>query len=244
MKPWMREALDIAALDAPAGYPRDLVDELPLYLPLDVVALPALTVRTIDAWLSVRGLGTIHTTAQRELHGCLVASAGKGLIFVDAADDENEQRFTVAHEAAHFVLEYVVPRQRAVEHFGPAIGDVLDGKRGASVAERLSAVLDKVPIGLRVHLMERSASGSVCRWDVQEAEDQADRLALELLAPEKEVRRALQASAVVAVEDAAVLLEQRFGLPPHGARAYVQLLMPAAKTPKKKLSEELFGGKR
>jgi hypothetical protein len=193
--------------------------------------------------LTSRGLGGVGATVDRELHGCLVARAGRGLIFVDETDHENERRFTVAHEAAHFVLEYLVPRQRAMDHFGPGIAAVLDGARPPSLAERLSAVLDSVPIGVRIHLMERSESGSVCRWDVLEAEAHADRLALELLAPEPAVRRALKTSGATTTDDAVAFVKDRFGLPSHGARAYVELLAPTPKRQKKRISEELFGGK-
>ncbi|HZQ09243.1 MAG TPA: ImmA/IrrE family metallo-endopeptidase [Anaerolineae bacterium] len=35
------------------------------------------------------------------------------MIFLDGSDPANEQRITVAHEIAHFLVDYQMPRARA-----------------------------------------------------------------------------------------------------------------------------------
>jgi hypothetical protein len=169
-------------------------------------------------------------------------------VFVDETDDESEQRFTLAHEVAHFVLEYVIPREYALRRLGPSVLPVLDGERSPSTEEQLSSVLDRVPLGVRVHLMGRGSSGVVCSWDVIDAEEKADRLALEFLVPARVVATEVRRAFPLANQDddlsaaASEFVATRFGLPAHGARAYVDLVL-GRRRPRRRLSEHLFGGK-
>jgi hypothetical protein len=151
----------------------------------------------------------------------MVARAGFGVLFYDSRDDEHEQRFTLAHEVAHFVLDHLLPRFRALRAFGEEIREVLDGRRAPTREELLSSVLDQVPLGIQVKLMDRGPSGSICAGKVAESEQRADRLALELLAP------AVLSLAVL--KDAAgkggeARVASRFGLPAEVARTYARML--------------------
>lgn len=246
-KDWLADAVAAARLSTPTEFPRDLEADVTLHLPLAVIRIGQLSVRTVRNWLHERAILHRVASADRPLHGCLVATAGKGFVFVDESDADSEQRFTLAHEVAHFVLEYVIPREYALRRLGPSVLPVLDGERSPSTEERLSSVLDRVPLGVRVHLMGRGPSGAVCSWDVIEAEEKADRLALEFLVPARvvatEVRRAFpiaeQADDLAAVSE---FVAQRYGLPTHGARAYVDLVL-GRRQPRRRLSEQLFGGK-
>jgi hypothetical protein len=59
---------------------------------------------------------------------------------------------------------------------------VLDGKRAPTASERANAVLSHVRIGPHVHLIPRDGNDeSDC--EIAAAEDRADRLGLELVAP-------------------------------------------------------------
>lgn len=163
-------------------YPCALEMPMQLTLPLAVYAIDNLRVSDITTWLQSVGIEHCIAGRDRRLHGCLVANRGKGAIFYDAKDTEEEQRFTLAHELAHFLLDYQAPRQRAVAILGETILPVLDGEREPTLAERLHAVLGTVALGTMSHCMERPGEGLPASA-ILDIEDRANRLALELLAP-------------------------------------------------------------
>ncbi len=141
-----------------------------------------LRVRHILAWTEHVRIACSIPGRDRHLHGCLLAYRGQGTIFFDTEDPDVEQRFTLAHELAHFLLDYQAPRQRAITALGETILAVLDGDRLPTLEERFHAVLSTVPLGVMSHVMERPASGLPTNA-VLNIEDRANRLALELLAP-------------------------------------------------------------
>ena len=78
--------------------------------------------------------------------------------------------------------------------------------------------------------MDRSPSGQVEHLRILDAEDRADRLALELLAPRTIVLSRLQARAIPwketsAFEQVAQTLRQEFGLPETVAHEYGRMLV-------------------
>ena len=87
-------------------WPLDLVPAVVFTLPLDIVALPDLSIAQIEGWLEQRSTAYRFPCASRDLHGCLLINCGAGLIFIDSQDDEAERRFTIAHELAHFLIDY------------------------------------------------------------------------------------------------------------------------------------------
>jgi Zn-dependent peptidase ImmA (M78 family) len=123
-----------------------------------------------------------------------VAFGGKGVILLDAQDPADEVRFSLAHEAAHFIIDYISPRKIAEKRFGVRILEVLDGCRLPTTQERGSALLSNTAIGVYRHLMNRSVDGKIECSRIERAERDADRLALELLAPEQIVQRVLSSS--------------------------------------------------
>lgn len=162
--------------------PRDIKAAITLTLPLEIYPVPGLMVRDVLVWTQRVKIAHVIRGRNRRLRGCLIAYRGKGTIFFDRQDPDDEQRFTLAHELAHFLLDYQAPRQRAVSILGASILPVLDGERPPTIAERLHAVLSSVPLGVMSHLMERPDEGLPTNL-VIDIEDRADRLALELLAP-------------------------------------------------------------
>lgn len=245
--PWMIEALEVSGLPPSPRFPRDLADEAELHLQVTTEELPGLSISAVRSRLRQRGVRVDVSDTDRAVHGCLVAVGAGGFVFLDSADGEAERRFTLAHEIAHFVLNHLIPRARVLEVFGDQIRSVLDCERAPTREERLSAVLARVPLGVQVHLLSRGPDGAVCTWDVEESEQQADRFALELLAPAHAARASLQ-SALGDVEDpwdprhderAAEHLAEGFGVPASVARSYVPLLLGGRR--RRTLIEELFG---
>jgi hypothetical protein len=240
----MQDALEAGGLKLPTVYPRDLAAIVPLYLPLAFVSIDELSTTVVEEWLARRRIMHRHDRNGRRLLGALVARAGRGVVFIDSNDDAQEQRFTAAHEVAHFIEDHVLPRMKAIKAFGEDILPVLDGERPPTPEESVSAVLNRVPLGIQVHLMDRGPQGTICSWDVEEREQRADRLALEIIAPAKAALRELRRDGQTTekeVDDAARILCACFGLPLSAAASYASLLL-RKRQPRPKLSEILVGG--
>lgn len=207
----------------PEAFPRRLRESL-LWTSfnLTVEEQSGLTIRGVEKILARSGCRRSLAGPDRPLRGCLLADNGAGWIFLDANDDLPERTFTLAHELAHFLGDYWRPRQRAMDALGPGILEVLDARRPATPAERLHALLRETPLGSHLHLMDRPTDHDNLAVDL--AEDRADRLALELLAPAEEVLRRLEGEANRAVAER--VLVENFGLPLTLAGQYAQILFP------------------
>jgi Zn-dependent peptidase ImmA (M78 family) len=157
--------------------------------------------------------------------GCLVAHRGHGIIFVCGIEEPGELRLTVAHEAAHFLVDYLLPRQHMINALGDRIAEVLDGLRPAAHEERVHAILSHVRLGPHVHLLPRADTDEDSDPFAAHTEDRADRLALELLAPRERVISLLQNLSVgeaVSANEASSALAAYFGLPVHASEWIIQ----------------------
>jgi hypothetical protein len=214
------------AAGLPVAFPRDLRRAIALTQPISIVLLPELQVTQVQAWLQRHGSAVDVTVGDRPLRACLVARSGRGIIFVEGRDQENEQRFSIAHELAHFLLDYLAPRREAVARLGAEILEVWDGRRPARVDERALALLTGVRTTTHVHLLGRVEEESVAEA-IDFAEARADALALELLAPWADVTTRLSELGVGPErQDVVRLLADYYGLPPGPARRYAARLQP------------------
>lgn len=170
------------------GRPVDLDRAVALALPLGVCRMPTLSTAKIAAVLERIGAVPWSMSAERPLRACLVADIGVGLVFIDGDDDGDEQRYSLAHEVAHFLLHYKRPRDSALASLGPSLAEVLDRKRPPTVAERLSSVLRDAPLEPFRHAMARASDGKPSHMRTEAMEAEADQLALELLVPTRELR--------------------------------------------------------
>jgi hypothetical protein len=212
-------------------FPRALESSVIWALPAAIVKLPRLSVSTAQKWLAERNMPLHLDSSDRYLHACLMAYGGKGVILLDGRDPADELRFSVAHEAAHFIVDYLNPRKIAEERFGASILDVLDGRRLATRDERGAALLSKSSIGIYRHLMARSTEGEITSGRVERAERDADNLAFELLAPEEIVRNVLKKGGDVQHLTRLHImycLKKYFGLPQLAALRYSSRFSPAA----------------
>lgn len=216
----------------PEPFPRDLIGSASLALPLAIRELPCLSLTDVHKWLSARGIADPIEEPDRRLRGCLLAYNGHGFVLVDGSDSDDERRFTVAHELAHFLLDYQQPRRRAIEALGEEIIPVLDSVRLPTRIERLHAILSAVPIGLHVNLMERTSMGGYTSRSTVAAEDQADRLALELLAPAVHawaimsgLPEAKGGSYLAQLKSCVEALRHEYGLPHKQAQEYARWLL-------------------
>jgi hypothetical protein len=199
-------------------FPRDIERATMLALPVFVVKLPRLTVERIASWLHARGAAIAVPLCEGDMAGCVVAHRGRAVIFVAGSDPADEQRATVAHELAHFIRHYLVPRERAVRTLGVAIVGVLDGDREPTYAERARGVLRDVPVGVHVHILPRGDRQGV----IAQVEREADELALELLAPREAAAEYLRSIGApdLSPRQRRRLLGKHFGLPPNWFAPY------------------------
>ena len=215
----------------PEPFPRDLEAAVLWALPLAVFKVPRLWVSDVREWMLTRHIHFPFDASDRPLHGCLVARGGHGCVLLNGTDNEGELRFSLAHESAHFILDYLRPRQRAAQRLGASILEVFDGLRPPTAQERTHAILSHLPIGFHTHLMERSGNGLMGCDQAGVSEGGADLLALELLAPEVEVRLRVRHSRLTSrqqklTEIASQTLQRDFGLPSGIASGYAQYLYP------------------
>jgi hypothetical protein len=168
-------------------YPCDLQTAIILALPLELYAVARLRAHHVRDWARRVQIELYIRGQDRRLHGCLIAERGKGTIFFDSQDTDAEQRFTLAHELAHFLLDYQAPRVRAIAALGPSILPVLNSERPPTLEERLHAALSTVHLGTMSHFMERPEEGLPTNA-VLAIENRADQFALELLAPQRSLQ--------------------------------------------------------
>ena len=205
-------------------FPRRLRDTIQHTLPVAIQTLPQLSVNRVLEWLRRRGITPAVQTSDRWLRGCTVAGGGHGFLFLDADDPADEQRFTLAHELAHFLRDYWEPRRRLAAALGAKVLEVCDGLRPARTDERLHSLLRDTPLGLQVHLLHREDYRPASRHE-EEAEEAADLLAYELLAPAGVVLVGTNCTTKTGLQ---CHLQTCYGLPSAPAARYAALLMPSS----------------
>ncbi len=205
-------------------FPRRLQRPIANAVPMAVVLLPRPTVKSIEEWLRDNGIICPLNIPSRRMRACPVARNGYGFAFIDATDPEDEQRFSLAHELAHFLRDYLLPRRQAVERIGAAAIEVLDGQRPSTADERIHTVLSGVQIGYHVHLMDCDEEDGSMPNNIAAAESDADRLAYELLAPAEHI--AANLGCVNELKAIVEMLVSDYGLPRRHAERYARLLVP------------------
>lgn len=202
---------------------RALEELAPLALPLAVVPLPRLRISTAASWLSTRGVEPDLPYADRPLRGLLLSWRGSSLLFVDGSLDPADRRLTIGHEIGHVALHYLPDRAR-LRRLSPALLDVVDGHRDLTPAERVTATLEGVPLGVQTHMLARDGRGDASA-STEAAEREAAEFALELVAPEAAVAKLLRRELPTdipyaeALPQAEALIAAAFALPLGEARS-------------------------
>jgi hypothetical protein len=209
------------------AFPRDLRRPVARGFQFTVVLLPELTITTALKWLKHCGIACELPGQDRLLRACLVASWGHAIALLDADQDDDELRFSLAHEIAHFLKDYWVLRTEVRGRLGTAALEVMDGLRLPTPDERLHALLRNTPLGFHMHLMDRDMNGAISSAATAASEENADRLAYELLAPVEHVF-------VGGVPKSDRVLMERlrgfYGLPALHALRYARILTPPMRT--------------
>jgi hypothetical protein len=199
-------------------FPRTISDHLVSAFPVSIIGINNLNNHHINQWLAEHNVLFSCSWPSRNLQGCLFAYEGKGLIFYNTLQNENECRMTIAHEAAHFLVHYLAPRNRAIKIMGCSICEVLDGHRAPTYQEELSSVFSKLRFGVFEHAMSRDMMG-LPNTAVEKFEAEADSVAFELLAPSSMVIKE-----ITSTKDTKKLLTDKYGLPDWAAASYADLL--------------------
>ncbi|HEX2914057.1 MAG TPA: ImmA/IrrE family metallo-endopeptidase [Chloroflexia bacterium] len=234
---WLQETAE-TFWQAAGGFSTDFEYAALCALPLSVERLPGLSIKSARRFLTQQGFSgnqTFGRLPDRPLRACL-ATLDQDLSFVllDAGDSAEEQNFSLAHEVAHYLLDYREPRHKALKYFPPAILETLDARRSPTPEERWQSALGNISLRPHLHLMERSGTGDILSGQTLRAEERADRLALELLAPQEEalglVIPAIQGlkSYLRRLAAAQEILANHFRLPLPVAQEYARLLLPEA----------------
>lgn len=209
--------------------PRDLAFAARLTLPLDIVALPDLSVQNVKKWLQGKDALYLPDVPDSPLFGLLALYRGNGVIFLEEKDDHRNQRFTLAHEVAHFLLDCSHPRERAVQWLGTKVLDIFDGRRSATQEEQIISAFTDMEMTPHVHLLPRFENTGAWVEQRGKAEERADVLALELLAPAYEVSAVLREQGVAGdytgcLSTADNLLREVYELPELKAGYYARRL--------------------
>lgn len=208
--------------------PYDISGAVSLVMPIDIISLSELSLSKIQQWLNDREILFTTEVDNRLLHGFIIIFKGNGFLFVNGTDSEEDRRFTIAHEVSHFILDYQLKRNRAIKKIGIEILEVLDGYRQPTIDEQIDGVLLSVDVTPFTHMVEKDGDGSFESLKNFNAENNADTLALELLAPSqaviKEIKSKGKLNYSLFKEDCYNLLVEKYKLPENISEQYSGVL--------------------
>lgn len=180
-----------------------------------------LTVEKVQERLS-RSQIDIELTYKADIEGFLIVVGGDALIFLDPDPPERFQ-FNLAHEIAHYLIEYHHPASRVQRGLGMEALQMKNGEVALSIEMRIKAFLMKINIQPFTHLLDLSGLSARDRIRVSNAEINADRLAFELLAPFQQVKPVVMAKRYGdVVNKAEKLLRAHYGFPDIEAGLYAE----------------------
>jgi hypothetical protein len=191
---------------------------------LSVLIVTELTLDRLQSWLDGAGIVCELSVPDRRLKAALYARNGEGIAFINGSDDPDEQRYSLAHELAHFLRDYLKRRRQVESRLGTAALDVFDGHRPPRPQERLDSLLRFTQIGHYLHLLDRDERGNPANATIARVEEDADRLAFEILAPGQHIVTNVpswrERNALIAA------LVDTYGLPAQQASRYADVLIP------------------
>ena len=199
-----------------------------LQLPIDIVRLNKLSAYKVVSWLAERNC-KIDLEQDCSLCGLLFIQKGQGIVFLNGTLPIADQCYTVAHEIGHYLLEFEHPRKKANLILGDKIEDVFWGIRKPTIEEELTGIIRQANVSPYIHLLEVECSSFEERFQIWTAEDRADALAFELLAPFKKVCAQLNEKGEPCTfgsikKELPEILVRQFGLPHAVAKQYANVI--------------------
>lgn len=201
-------------------FPRDLERYLPVHYQASIESLSGLTVQRVHEWLLASCNPYSGSPNNRRLDGCVIAKKGYAILFIDDALPQDERRMIVAHETAHFWIDYELPRRRMKLRYGEGGMQALEQERAAKTVELLMATATGAPIQAFYHYHFKETKQET------EVEQRANSLACLLIAPRKQVIAQARKKQLAREDESKWLglLHQTFGVPENWARGYLPLL--------------------
>jgi len=169
------------SVGGPPIRPRDLAPLITRTTDVVLVQIRDLCLSAARSWFDRRGVTVPVAGNDRPVKGLVVAFGGRGVIFVEMELPTDERRVILAHEFAHYLVEYLQPRNRLTRRLGDELCQHLDGQKPLEAPHEWAALLAGVPLRMHTHFLARENSDD---W-LPQVERTANELALELLAPHK-----------------------------------------------------------
>jgi len=210
-------------------FPLDIERAISRTQPLFIISLPQLSISKIECFLKEKNIPYLLNSENKSLHGFILIQKNCGYIFINGTDSPQERRFTLAHELAHYLIDYAIPRQKVIDLYGNEITEVLDGNREPTIEENIQGIISNISLKPFFHLLDESELSGFDRIAVWQAEEQADHLALELMAPQRQILSDLDSLNLkenfhyYKIKLLALLLE-KYGLPVPIAQSYSEYL--------------------
>lgn len=193
--------------------------------PISIVKLDRLSLLKITKYLRERGVSINYTLDDKELFGFVLSYNGHAYIFLNGTESSQEQCFTLAHELSHYLIDYKLPREVIIKKYGESIIEALNNKRDFTTKERLLAIINGYTLKQFTYLLDAPAVSAFDRLNVWKAENKADELAMELLAPYKIILQDINRDSIpkkyFSLEQyLPQLLQSKYGLTVHIANLY------------------------
>ncbi len=209
--------------------PLDIRTLLPRYYPVTFIGLAGLRVHAIGEWLNRRQIlspKSLVMCRDRSLRGGIFAENGVACIFYDADDSEDDVRYTLTHEAGHYLQDYLYPREEVVAQLGENVRAILDGLRLPTLEERVNSLLAQTSLYQLTHLMAREDNSPQSSQEVLLREAEADAFACETLASRTAIESQFAWTGEPDSDKARLinLLQSHFRLPRTYAIAYAERL--------------------
>lgn len=209
--------------------PNYLEQAICLLLPINIVKLNKLSLFEVISWLAEHSY-SMQISEDCTLCGLLFISQGQGIIFINGSHSLDEQSYTLAHELGHYLLEFDQPRKKAKLLFDNKIDEIFLGIRKPTIEDELSGIIKRVNVRPYVHFLEEDNTSAEGRARVWDAENKADALAFELLAPFHTVHAELKEKCKYLTfncvrNELPGILAERFGLPSSVRQQYLAAIM-------------------
>lgn len=176
-----------ATTQAEFRYDYDIVKAVESSLNVHLIRMQQLNPTKIISWLASHNMDIPFESKATHLNGALLIKNDNVIMFIDAAENAVQQRYTLAHQVSHFLLNYQMPKERAIMTLGKEIAQVLSGNTEASVTQLVQSTVSNITGNVYTLLIEKWDESTSFDWELLRTKDPAVSLTLELLAPRYQI---------------------------------------------------------